>query len=31
MQGLAVQAGAGTGCPDLRKIVDTTLAVWPGR
>lgn len=31
MQGLAVQAGCGTGCPDLRTIVDTTLAVWPGR
>lgn len=31
MQGLAVQAGAGTTCPDLKNIVDTTLAVWPGR
>jgi AcrR family transcriptional regulator len=31
MQGLAVQGGSGASCPDLRNIVDTTLAVWPGR
>jgi AcrR family transcriptional regulator len=31
MQGLAVQAGAGATCPDLKNVVDTTLMVWPGR
>ena len=29
--GLAVQAGSGATCPDLKNIVDTALAVWPGR
>ena len=31
MQGLAVQAGAGMVCTDLKALVDTTLQVWPGR
>lgn len=31
MQGLAVQAGGGASCADLKGIVDTTLASWPGR
>jgi AcrR family transcriptional regulator len=30
-QGLAVQASAGTSCEELKGIVDTTLATWPGR
>jgi AcrR family transcriptional regulator len=29
MQGLAVQAGAGTSCADLCKVVETSMAVWP--
>ena len=31
LQGMAVQAGAGASCPDLQRLIDTTLAVWPGR
>ncbi len=31
MQGLSVQAGAGTCCGDLGRMVDTALAMWPGR
>jgi AcrR family transcriptional regulator len=31
MQGLTVQAGSGTSCQDLGKLVDTALTVWPGR
>jgi len=30
-QGLAVQASGGATCPELRGIVETTLATWPGR
>ncbi|WP_156680534.1 TetR/AcrR family transcriptional regulator [Sphingomonas profundi] len=28
-QGLAVQGGAGASCDDLKRLVDTSLAVWP--
>jgi len=31
LQGMAVQAGAGASCRDLQRLIDTTLAVWPGR
>ena len=31
MQGLSVQASNGVGCTDLRGLVDTALAIWPGR
>jgi AcrR family transcriptional regulator len=31
LQGLCVQAGAGASPEDLRRIVDTTLDLWPGR
>jgi len=31
MQGLAVQAGSGASCDDLRRLVDTSLSLWPGR
>jgi AcrR family transcriptional regulator len=31
IQGLCLQAGGGTSCQDLSKLVDTTMAVWPGR
>jgi hypothetical protein len=31
MQGLTVQAGNGALREDLAKLVDMTLAVWPGR
>jgi AcrR family transcriptional regulator len=31
MQGMAVQAGAGATRAELDQLVDTTLAVWPGR
>jgi AcrR family transcriptional regulator len=31
LQGMAVQAGAGASCQDLQRLIDTTLAVWPGR
>ncbi len=30
-QGLAVQAGSGATPEELRRIVDTTLELWPGR
>jgi AcrR family transcriptional regulator len=30
-QGLCVQAGAGATPDELRRIVDTTLELWPGR
>jgi len=30
MQGLAVQAGAGASCADLKALIDTSLAMWPG-
>ncbi|UYY59264.1 TetR/AcrR family transcriptional regulator [Sphingomonas sp. S2-65] len=30
MQGLAVQAGAGASCTDLKALIDTSLAMWPG-
>jgi AcrR family transcriptional regulator len=30
-QGLCVQAGSGVSPADLRRIVDTTLELWPGR
>jgi AcrR family transcriptional regulator len=29
MQGLSVQAGTGTTCEDLGKLVDTALMLWP--
>ena len=29
MQGLALQAGAGVARPDLARVVDTTLSIWP--
>jgi AcrR family transcriptional regulator len=31
LQGLSVQAGAGASREDLQRIIDTTLAMWPGR
>jgi AcrR family transcriptional regulator len=31
IQGMAVQAGAGASRATLERLVDTTLAVWPGR
>ena len=31
MQGMAVQAGAGAPRATLQGVVDTTLALWPGR
>jgi len=31
MQGLAIQAGAGASCRDLQALIDTSLAVWPGK
>lgn len=31
IQGMAVQAGAGAPRETLERLVDTTLAVWPGR
>lgn len=31
MQGLALQAGAGVPTPDLARLVDTTLSIWPSR
>ena len=31
LQGLAVQAGAGTSCEDLQGLIATSLAMWPGK
>ena len=31
LQGLAVQAGTGATREELQRVVDTTLAMWPGR
>ncbi|WP_176594558.1 TetR/AcrR family transcriptional regulator [Sphingobium sp. EM0848] len=31
MQGMAVQAGAGTARDKLEQLIETTLAVWPGK
>jgi|SRR5579859_320319 len=31
IQGLCVQAGSGASPEELRRIVDTTLELWPGR
>ncbi|MBN8817509.1 MAG: TetR/AcrR family transcriptional regulator [Sphingomonas sp.] len=31
LQGMALQAGAGMSRDDLQRVVDTTLAIWPGR
>jgi len=31
MQGMAVQAGSGASDDELERLVDTTLALWPGR
>lgn len=31
MQGLSVHASNGVGCAELRGLVDTALAMWPGR
>ncbi|WP_454884678.1 TetR/AcrR family transcriptional regulator [Sphingomonas oryzagri] len=30
-QGLSVQAGSGTCCEELGRMVDTALSMWPGR
>ena len=31
LQGMAVQAGSGATRADLERVVDTSLALWPGR
>ncbi|UAK25170.1 TetR/AcrR family transcriptional regulator [Sphingomonas nostoxanthinifaciens] len=31
LQGLTVQAGAGASASDLRRLIDTSLQLWPGR
>jgi AcrR family transcriptional regulator len=31
IQGLCVQAGSGAASAELREMVETTLAIWPGR
>jgi AcrR family transcriptional regulator len=31
LQGMAVQAGAGASYDEVQRVVDTTLAMWPGR
>lgn len=31
LQGMAVQASGGASCADLRALVETSLAAWPGR
>jgi AcrR family transcriptional regulator len=31
LQGMAVQAGSGASRADLERMVDTSLAIWPGR
>jgi hypothetical protein len=31
LQGMAVQAGSGATRAELERLVETTLAVWPGR
>jgi AcrR family transcriptional regulator len=31
LQGLCIQAGSGASLAELRRIVDTTLDLWPGR
>lgn len=31
LQGMAVQAGAGATRRDLERVVDTSMAIWPGR
>jgi len=31
IQGMAVRAAAGTPRPMLERLIETTLAVWPGR
>ncbi|GAA4763508.1 TetR/AcrR family transcriptional regulator [Stakelama sediminis] len=31
LQGMAIQAGAGAKREDLEQVVETTLAMWPGR
>ena len=31
MQGLSVQASTGASCAELGSLVETTLAIWPGR
>jgi AcrR family transcriptional regulator len=31
MQGMAVQAGAGSSLADLQRVVDMSIAMWPGR
>lgn len=31
LQGMAVQAGAGASRADLERLVETSLAMWPGR
>jgi len=31
LQGIALQAGGGTSCADLQKLMDTSLACWPSK
>jgi hypothetical protein len=31
IQGMAVRAGAGTPRVELERLIDTTMAVWPGK
>jgi len=31
LQGISVQAGAGTSREELRRVAEATLAIWPGR
>jgi AcrR family transcriptional regulator len=31
IKGIAVQAGSGAPCSQLAQVVETTLAIWPGR
>jgi len=31
LQGMALQAGAGATREEVQRVVDTTLAIWPGR
>jgi AcrR family transcriptional regulator len=31
LQGIALQAGGGTSCADLKALIDTSLACWPSK
>jgi AcrR family transcriptional regulator len=31
LQGIALQAGGGTSCTDLKALIDTSLACWPSK